>query len=123
MARGAAANDSRMIHPPIAECCCIGMAGFTRHESWIVICRFAQNTQRLTIVAGRAISEYTDMIIAFCQEGGRADMTGVTVAARWHWYMIERSWRGTYSRTCRVTSRTKLGRILENAVDVALFAL
>jgi hypothetical protein len=85
--------------------------------------RFAQNTQRLTIVAARAIAEYADMVIAFYQEIGRADMAGVTIAARWHWHMIERPWLGRDSCTRRMTSRTDLGRILENAVDVALFAL
>jgi hypothetical protein len=120
---GAAAGYTRMIHPPTQECGCIDMAGFTGLHSWIVRRRFAHDPQRLAIVAARTIADHADMVIIFYQKGGRTGMTSIAFTTWWQWHMIHWSWQRRYACTGGMTSRTNLGRVLENAIDVALFAL
>jgi tryptophan 2,3-dioxygenase len=79
MTGGAAANIGRMIHPPIEKCNRIGMASFAGLHRWKVIRRFAQNAQRLTIVAVCTIADYADMVITFYQKSGVTSMTSITL--------------------------------------------
>jgi hypothetical protein len=50
-----------------------------------------------------------------------ADMTGIALGVREH--VIDRLWRRTHARSKGVATGTHLWRVLENALDVALFAL
>jgi hypothetical protein len=70
-----------------------------------MICRLAHDSQRLSVVASRALTGYGDMAKAFYQETGGTDMACVT------------------RKSCRnMAAGTVFGSVLENAVDVALFA-
>lgn len=98
----------------------IFVAVFARLLGREVIRRFAHDTQRLSVVASRALTGYGDMAKAFYQEAGCADMAGVTRKGCWN--MVYRLGKGGDSRSGVVAACTVLGSVLEYSVDVTLFA-
>lgn len=121
MAGITAAGNASVVHALTDERAGIGMARFTGQLRREMRRRFADHPEILAVVASGTAAGYPEMLVAFYQEVGCADVAGVTFAGCR--YMVDRFGRGRNSRAGGVTTRTYLGSVLENAFDVALFAL
>jgi hypothetical protein len=109
-----------VVHFPAGESIGIGMAVLTRQQSGKVTHWLAHNTQGLSIVAGRTSAGYADMYKALDQKARGADMAGVARAGCLN--MVDGLRGGANATPDGVASGAILGRVLENAIHMALFA-
>jgi hypothetical protein len=96
------AGNSGMTHLETQEGAGVVMAGFARLRGREVRWRFAHNAPKAAIVAGRASSGYSDMVIAFYQEIGSAGMTSTAVTGCRH--MIRGLGRSRYACAGRMAT-------------------
>jgi hypothetical protein len=121
MTRITAARNPNVIHTPTQEGAGIGMTHFARLLCWEVIRWLTHHPERLPIVTSQTIASDSAVVVALYQEGGRTDVTGIACTAGHH--MVIGSGFCRNSRTGRVATRAIFGGVLENAIDVTLFAL
>lgn len=120
MAHVAAARDAGVIHPPAQERGGVGMALFARQQCREVGHGLAYHAQGLVVMAVHAIASYADMLVASYKEIGRAGMAGVTFCdCRDVVYGFRFR---AYPCAGGVAAGTIPRGVLENALDVALFA-
>ena len=125
MAGCAIAGQAGVIHSPAQEGIGAGMAGFARQQSRKVVGRFADDAERLSIVAGdTAIRDgdigHAHVIEALHQETGRARVAGIAGLGGLH--MIHGFGSGADAASNGVTAAAVFRGVLEDAIDVALFA-
>ena len=97
------------------------MTRLARQQCREVVHRLAHDPQRLAVVTGITVACYTDMFIALHQEVGCALVTGIArTGCR---YMVDRFGCGGNPGSSGMATRTFLGRVLENTLDVTLLAL
>jgi len=121
MASRTARSDACVVHRPAEKRGSIFMAILTRLRSREVVRRFAHHAKGLAIVASQATSSDPHVLITLYQKVGRADMASVAGSVRR--YVIDGFGLGADPGTDGVASRTIFGSVLEDTVDVALFAL
>ncbi len=121
MALEASAGNAGMIHSCAEEGRGVGVAAFARHQGREVGGGLAHNTQRLVVMAIHAIARHPDVLVAAHQEIGCADVAGIAFCRCRH--VIRGLGFRADARAGGVAARAVFGGILENALDVALFAL
>ena len=115
------ACNAIMVHPETQESTGVVMTVFARQLGGEMVCRFAQNPQKLSVVTSRTIACYPVMSKALYQECGSTDMTRIAGSGSRN--VTDWFGRRGDSRAGTVATRAIFGCVLENAVNVALFAL
>jgi hypothetical protein len=116
----AIAGQAGVVHSPAQESIGIGVAGLTGQQRRKVVCRFAYNSTRLTIVAEQTLTRYSDMFKACDQEAGRALMAGVTSTGCLN--MVDRFRGCSDAGSGSVAASTVFRSVFEDAIHVALLA-
>lgn len=124
MASVASANQACVIHAPTHECTGIGVAGFTWLGGWKVSARpghgLIHHPQILPTMTTDAVASHSQVVITLDLEARGTDMTRIAfIFCR---DMVDRLRLCSDASTDGVATRTYFWRILENALDVALFA-
>lgn len=115
-------HEPFVVHRPAFKFNCIGMAQAARLQSRKVVRRLARHTLRLAVMAGFTVARftggYTGMGKTLYLETGRAAVAGITGLGGLH--VVDRLGRSSDAASGGVTTRTILGGVLEDAVQVAL---
>jgi hypothetical protein len=121
MASHTSRRNAGVIHPPIGKGGQIGVAVFARQCSWKVGCMLGGNVGKTSVVAIGTFVLNAGMRKALDLEAGRAGVADIAGLGSWN--VVVGFVSGSYPAAECMTSGTGLRRVLEDAVDVALFAL